>query len=163
MIARYNSDLANNLGNLLQRVSHGRHKKCGGIGPAPRRRLAAGPIVVASAYADAAEAWADTQPSVALEATWRIIRATNDYLQTNEPWKMEPGPACDAVMGDALEVLRIVTILASPAMPTACATRSGAASAWLARRPISGCPRRPRGADTRAAARSSPVIRCSRG
>ena len=29
------------------------------------------------AYADAATAWANTQPSVALEATWRIIRETN--------------------------------------------------------------------------------------
>ena len=76
--------------------------------------------VVAAAYNDAAAAWANTQPSVALEATWRIIRETNDYLQTNEPWKMEPGPECDAVMGDALEVLRVVTILASPAMPGAC-------------------------------------------
>ncbi len=58
---------------------------------------------------------------MALEATWRIIRETNDYLQTNEPWKMEPGAACDAVMGDALEALRIVTILASPAVPDAAA------------------------------------------
>ena len=57
---------------------------------------------------------------MALEATWRIIRATNDYLQSHEPWKMDPGPAVDAVMGDALDALRIVAILASPAMPTAC-------------------------------------------
>ncbi|CAB4340010.1 unannotated protein [freshwater metagenome] len=34
---------------------------------------------------------------------------------------MEPGPALDAVMGDALEVLRIVSILATPAMPVTCA------------------------------------------
>jgi methionyl-tRNA synthetase len=30
---------------------------------------------------------------------------------------MDPSPALDAVMGDALEVLRIVSILATPAMP----------------------------------------------
>ena len=36
MIARYNADLANQLGNLLQRVSTVVHTKCGGIGPAPR-------------------------------------------------------------------------------------------------------------------------------
>ncbi len=119
MIARYNSDLANQFGNLLQRVSTVVHKKCGGVGPAPRADspLAA---VVPGAYAAAAQAWADTLPSQALEATWRIIRETNDYLQTNEPWKMEPGPECDAVMGDALEALRIVTVLAAPAMPRAC-------------------------------------------
>ncbi len=119
MVSRFNSDLANNLGNLLQRVSTVVTKKCGGIGPAPRpdSPLAA---VAAAAYVDAAAAWAATQPSVALEATWRIIRETNDFLQTNEPWKLEPGPACDTVMGDALEALRIVTLLASPAMPRAC-------------------------------------------
>jgi methionyl-tRNA synthetase len=119
MVVRFNSDLANNLGNLLQRVSTVVAKKCGGIGPAPSADspLAA---VAASAYADTAAGWAATQPSVALEATWRIIRETNDHLQQNEPWKMEPGPAVDAVMGDALEALRIVAILASPALPTAC-------------------------------------------
>jgi methionyl-tRNA synthetase len=59
---------------------------------------------------------------VALDATWRIIRETNEYLQANEPWKLDPGPEVDAVLGDALEVLRIVAILASPAMPAACDT-----------------------------------------
>ena len=54
----------------------------------------------------------------ALEATWRLIRETNAFLEANEPWKMEPGASVDAVLGDALEALRIVTILASPAIPT---------------------------------------------
>ncbi|MFN6118223.1 MAG: hypothetical protein ACK5CE_01075 [Actinomycetes bacterium] len=60
------------------------------------------------------------QPNRALEATWSLIRATNAYLEANEPWKAEPGPAVDAVMGDALEALRIVAVLASPAQPTTC-------------------------------------------
>jgi methionyl-tRNA synthetase len=58
---------------------------------------------------------------VALDATWRLIREANAHLEANEPWKMDPGPAVDAVMGDALEVLRIVAILASPAVPGAAA------------------------------------------
>ena len=57
------------------------------------------------------------QPSRALEATWQLIRATNAHLESHEPWKSEPGPEVDAIMGDALEALRIVTILAFPAMP----------------------------------------------
>jgi len=57
------------------------------------------------------------QPSEALAATWQLIRATNAHLETNEPWKAEPGPAVDRVLGDALEALRIVTLLASPAIP----------------------------------------------
>ena len=116
LIGRYNSDLANNLGNLLSRVATVVDKKCGGVGPAPR---ADSPLAAAAAtaYEAAAEGWDAVQPSRALDATWQLIRATNAYLEANEPWKAEPGTAVDAVMGDALEALRIVAILASPAVP----------------------------------------------
>jgi methionyl-tRNA synthetase len=116
LTTRYNSDLANNLGNLLSRVATVVDKKCGGVGPAPR---ADSPLAdaAAAAYEATAAAWDDWQPSRALDATWTLIRATNAYLEANEPWKMESGDALDAVMGDALEALRIVTVLASPAVP----------------------------------------------
>jgi methionyl-tRNA synthetase len=116
---RYNTDLANNFGNLLSRVATVVGKKCDGIGPAPRPESPLAEIAV-SAYAGAAAAWAEVQPSRALESTWSLLRATNAYLEANEPWKAEPGPAVDAVMGDALEALRIVSVLASPAMPDIC-------------------------------------------
>ncbi|MDQ3757687.1 MAG: methionine--tRNA ligase [Actinomycetota bacterium] len=120
MVARYNADLANNFGNLLARVATVVGKKCGGIGPAPRpdSPLAG---VVADACTAAAAAWERSAPSDGLEATWRIVRETNAYLEANEPWKAEPGAAVDAVMGDALEALRIVALLATPAMPSSCA------------------------------------------
>ncbi len=76
----------------------------------------------ASAYAATATGWAESAPSRALDATWSLIRATNAHLETNEPWKAEPGPEVDAVMGDALEALRIVAVLASPAIPETCQT-----------------------------------------
>jgi methionyl-tRNA synthetase len=116
LIGRYNSDLANNLGNLLARVATVVGKKCDGIGPAPATDS---PLAEAAASAvDATIAgWDAVQPSRALDATWSLIRATNAYLEANEPWKAEPGAAVDAVMGAALEALRIVAILASPAMP----------------------------------------------
>jgi len=117
MVARYNADLANNLGNLVARVATVTRSKCGGVGPAPR---ADSPLAEAAAKAvtGAAEGWAAVQPADALSATWGLIRATNAYLEANEPWRAEPGPAVDAVMGDALEALRIVAILICPAMPT---------------------------------------------
>ena len=89
------------------------------MGPAP---AATSPLAAAAAAAvqGAADGWAAVQPSRALDATWQLIRATNAYLETNEPWKTEAGPAVDAVMGDALEALRIVAILASPAVPDTC-------------------------------------------
>jgi methionyl-tRNA synthetase len=76
--------------------------------------------VAASAVADTMAAWERVAPSEGLEATWRLIREANAYLELNEPWKASPGPAVDVVLGDALEVLRIVAILASPAIPRAC-------------------------------------------
>ena len=116
LLGRYNSDLANNLGNLLSRVTTVVATKCGGAGPAPAAKspLAA---AAASAFENTSDGWLSLQPSRALDATWSLIRATNAYLESNEPWKAEPGPAVDAVLGDALEALRIVAVLASPAVP----------------------------------------------
>jgi methionyl-tRNA synthetase len=119
MVAAYNADLANNFGNLLSRVTTVVAKQCGGIGPAPRHDS---PLraVAEACYAETAAAWERFSPHDGLDATWRLIRETNAYLEANEPWKAEPGPEVDAVMGDALEALRIVGVLASPAMPGAC-------------------------------------------
>ena len=118
---RYNTDLANNLGNLLSRVATVVGSKCGGVGPAPRpeSRLAG---VAAQVLAEATQSWDAGQPNGALEATWRLIRETNAELEQAEPWKAEPGPEVEAVLGSALEVLRIVSLLVVPAMPTTAAT-----------------------------------------
>ena len=117
LIKRFNSDLANNLGNLAARVATVVEKKCGGVGPASSANSPLAEIA-ATAVAETSQAWAAVQPSKALEATWKLIGATNSYLEDNEPWKMEPGDAVNAVMGDALEALRIVCILSNPALPT---------------------------------------------
>ena len=116
LLTRYNSDLANNLGNLLSRVATVVDKKCGGIGPAPANNSVLA-SAAAAAWHETAAAWESLQPSRALEATWSLIRATNAYLENNEPWKAEAGETVDRVMGDALEALRIVAVLASPAIP----------------------------------------------
>jgi methionyl-tRNA synthetase len=120
MVSRYNADLANNLGNLLSRVATVVAKKCGGTGPAP---AADSPLaaIAATVLDEATRHWEAVAPSQAIEATWSLVREANAHLEAHEPWKMEPGPALEAVMGDALEVLRIVAILASPAMPATCA------------------------------------------
>jgi methionyl-tRNA synthetase len=74
--------------------------------------------VAAEVVAEATAAWNAGQPHLALEATWRLIRETNAELEATEPWKAEPGAAVEAVLGSALEVLRIVSVLIVPAMPT---------------------------------------------
>jgi methionyl-tRNA synthetase len=120
IVSRYNADLANNLGNLLSRVTTVVHSKCAGIGPAcdGASELAS---VSAAVLESVTAAWARWAPHEALEETWRLIGAANARLEEAEPWKMEPGSEVDAVLGDALEVLRIVAVLASPAMPATAA------------------------------------------
>lgn len=117
--SRYNTDLANNLGNLVARVTTVVNSKCDGVGPAPS---ATSPLrdEALTAIQESASAWDRFAPHHALEATWGLIGATNAYLEKNAPWKMEPGREVDTVMGDALEAIRLVAILATPAMPAVC-------------------------------------------
>jgi methionyl-tRNA synthetase len=119
IVQRYNTDLANNLGNLVARVATVVHSKCAGVGPvaqlgSPLREHAE------LAVSETRAAWDRFAPQAALEATWGLISATNAYLEQLAPWKMQPGPEVNNVMGDALEAIRLVSILASPAMPGTC-------------------------------------------
>jgi methionyl-tRNA synthetase len=120
IVARYNADLANNLGNLLARVATVVERKCGGVGPAPRPESPLAQVAEEVVAATSA-AWDRFAPHEALEQTWRLVREANAALEAAEPWRAEPGPAVDGVLGDALEVLRIVALLASPAIPVAAA------------------------------------------
>jgi methionyl-tRNA synthetase len=119
--ARYNTDLANNLGNLVARVTTIVASKCAGVGPAPELMSELRPAAE-GAIDEAQAAWNRFAPNFALEATWGLIGATNAYLEKTAPWKMEPGDALEAVMGNALEAIRLVSILATPAVPQVCAT-----------------------------------------
>jgi methionyl-tRNA synthetase len=123
IVSRYNADLANNLGNLASRVATVVERKRDGIGPRPRPAGSEVPLSVLSAdvVRDCHEAWARFAPQDALEATWRLLRAANAELERLEPWKLPPGQELDGVLGDALEVLRIVAVLVSPAMPNVAA------------------------------------------
>ena len=115
--ARYNTDLANNLGNLVARVATVVQSKCDGTSPGARSDSVLRSDAE-TAVTETTAAWNRFAPQAALEATWRLIGATNSFLEQNAPWKMEPGPEVEAVMGDALEEIRIVAIFATPAMPT---------------------------------------------
>ena len=130
-------------GNLVSRVTTVVHSKCGGVGPGCNAVSELAPVA-AGVLGAATAAWARWAPHEALEETWRLIGAANAELEAAEPWKMEPGPAVDAVLGDALEVLRIVAVLIAPAMP------STAVEVWrrigLAGDPsAAGCPGTPVG------------------
>ncbi len=118
--ARYNTDLANNLGNLVARVTTIVAAKCAGRGPTPE---ASGELAdaAAAAVAETRAAWERFAPQHALESTWGLIGATNAYLERHAPWKMEPGEPLETVLGNALEAIRLVAIMATPALPQVCA------------------------------------------
>jgi len=118
IVARYNADLANNLGNLVARVATVVGSKCDGIGPAPAEDPECPlPALAAEVLRDATAAWGRMAPHEALATTFTLIGATNAYLESTEPWKLDPGPRAATVLGNALEALRVVAILVSPAMP----------------------------------------------
>ncbi|HEV3451105.1 MAG TPA: methionine--tRNA ligase [Acidimicrobiia bacterium] len=123
MVARYNADLANNFGNLANRVLNMTASYCDGVAPAAR---ADGPLVDATRRAfDGMQAGMDRLDYAAgLASVWDLIRAANSYIEAEEPWRLHRSgdtAATAAVLGDCLEALRVVALLASPAIPRASA------------------------------------------
>ena len=124
MVARYNADLANNFGNLANRVLNMAVSYCGGVVPDTR---ADGPLVDAGGAAfDETRRDGMTQLdfSDGFGAVWDLIRAANSYIEDRQPWalnKAGDAAATAAVLGDCLEALRIVALLASPVIPRAAA------------------------------------------
>ncbi len=123
MVARYNADLANNFGNLANRVLNMAVNYCGGVVPDER---ADGPLVdaVATAFAVQTAAFDRLDIASAFGAVWDLIRAANSYIEDAKPWalnKAGDAAATAAVIGDCLEALRVVALLASPAIPRASA------------------------------------------
>ncbi len=118
LTSRYNSDLANNLGNLLQRVTTVVATKLDGKAPSPVLDSKLGQFAMV-AVNKAVDSWNQIAPQDALEAIWSMIHETNAVLEDVAPWKLEPGEELRNVLGDALEVLRLVCILSYPVMPEA--------------------------------------------
>ncbi len=121
MVLRYNSDLANNFGNLANRVLNMATNYCDAAVPGVR---ADGPLQSAAATAatEASRCMDNLDFSGALNATWELMNAANAYIEASEPWKLNKAGdanACAAVLGDCLEALRIATLLAAPTIPNA--------------------------------------------
>jgi methionyl-tRNA synthetase len=121
---RYNSDLANDLGNLLNRVLSMIGRYCGGTVPEPRKE---GPEdsrlreAAESAVKDVCGLVEASQLSQALVRLWELIGAGNQYVEKMAPWALYKDPdkkdQLETVLYNLAEVLRIVGILVSPFMP----------------------------------------------
>jgi methionyl-tRNA synthetase len=114
LLTRYNAELANDLGNLLNRTLGMAHKYCAGKVPGSQsRELEAG---ASEALAAVERAMEDLAPSKALEALWGLVRHANTYIDQSAPWKQAPERQAE-ILWNVLEACRILSHGISPFMP----------------------------------------------
>ena len=126
--SRYNVDLANNLGNLLQRVTSMAARYCDGNLPAPFLAATAEDETLHAQIDGLAErvfARVDAyQLNEGLALCMDALTAANGYLERTAPWKLYKageGVRVGDVLANAAEVLRLAAHLLSPVMPEKCA------------------------------------------
>jgi methionyl-tRNA synthetase len=133
LVQRYNSDLANGIGNLASRTLTMINRYFKGEVPYPSH--AAARKSGDDAIADAArrtiresDAFFDQyQFSRGLESIWGLIAAVDKYIVENEPWSLGEKQDEDSrsrlatVLYTAAEALRIATALSHPVIPDATA------------------------------------------
>jgi methionyl-tRNA synthetase len=127
LIHRFNADLANDYGNLLNRALPLVERHFDGRLPAPGPETAADAALRAAAGGAAArlDGLVDRLDfRGALEAIWEILDAANTYLDREAPWRaVAPAGAGAARAGTilyhTLEAARVATILLSPWLPSA--------------------------------------------
>lgn len=121
---RLNSDLANSMGNLLNRTLNMLAKYRGG-------RLVRSPeapdaLPVAACVEEWKRAFESHQVHAALEAVMKLATACNKYIEVEKPFSLAKDPSqaarLEAVLYGLAECLRIIGILLSPVIPKSVAT-----------------------------------------
>jgi methionyl-tRNA synthetase len=124
LVTRYNSDLANGLGNLASRTAAMLEKDFGGKVPKPGERLSQDEALAKeaqSAIGDVLERFDKFEFSRALETVWGAIAAADKYLTDEKPWALGNSPEEESrkgtILWTAAELLRVVSALAHPVLP----------------------------------------------
>ncbi|HEY3902151.1 MAG TPA: methionine--tRNA ligase [Chthoniobacter sp.] len=127
LVQRFNTDLANSLGNLLNRTLNmaakyrtGKLTRAIDLATLPRDVSRLSPTFSGIEYFTA---MTDYQPSVACQIALGIATVCNQYIDEMRPWALAKDPSqadeLDAVLYQLAESLRILAILISPVLPKA--------------------------------------------
>jgi methionyl-tRNA synthetase len=124
LVQRYNSDLANGLGNLASRTAAMIEKNCAGKIPKPAALQPQDTALATKAQeviGEVLEQYDKLGFSLALEQIWSLIAATDKYLTTEHPWSLGESEADQqrraTILWTTAEVLRVVTVLTHPVLP----------------------------------------------
>jgi methionyl-tRNA synthetase len=124
LVQRYNSDLANGLGNLASRTAAMIEKNCGGKIPKAGALQPQDTTLAKEAQAaigEVMEHYEKLEFSRGLEVIWSLISAADKYLTVEKPWSLgesgEEQQRRAAVLWTTAEVLRVVTVLTHPVLP----------------------------------------------
>ncbi len=124
IISRYNSELANTLGNLVNRSISMLHKYFGGVLPEMGERTETEDELVSIAKNGVQKAAAYMQElrvADAIDEIWNIVHASNKYIDKTLPWALAKDealrPRLGTVMYHLLESIRYIGVLLASFMP----------------------------------------------
>jgi methionyl-tRNA synthetase len=128
ILTRFNADLANDLGNLVSRATTMIQRYCDGVvppSPAGRRDALDTDLIarIDATVAAVVRQFEAFQISPALQETWELVRAVNQYIVKREPWTLAKKPdareTLEATLYHAADALRVTGALVDPVMPGA--------------------------------------------
>src|SRR6202011_363452 len=125
LVQRYNSDLANGLGNLASRTLTMIEKYCSGALPKGSNDLAISlaPWRAPEKIQQIRSLYEQYQFTRALEEIWRLITDVDLLISEQKPWALAEDPAkraqLETVLWIAADTLRVVAVLAHPVIPNA--------------------------------------------